>query len=290
MEKWKRKPSGRAVDTLTLHQSGELVWLSFPILDRFDFLLNGFSTRLGGVSEGDTGTMNLSFSREPDRCNVRENHERLAKAIGYRTENLVFSDQTHTDHLLEVGASDRGNGYLFPNRFHDVDGLMTDEAKVVLMTFFADCVPLLIVDPRRRAIASVHSGWRGTVGHIGEKAVQRMSERYGSDPSDLVAAIGPSICQDCYEVSADVISRFQESFPEELWPELYREGRIAEDGQRRFQLNLQRACAENFLRAGMRAENISVPDLCTCCNPQLLFSHRASGGRRGNLASVLMLR
>ena len=99
-----------------------------------------------------------------------------------------------------------------------------------------------------------------------------------------------SICQDCYEVSGDVICRFQERYPEGLWPELYREGRIAEDGERRYQLNLQRACAENFLRAGMLPENISLPDLCTCCNPQLLFSHRASGGKRGNLAAVLMLR
>jgi YfiH family protein len=168
--------------------------------------------------------------------------------------------------------------------------MMTDEPELVLMTFFADCVPLLIADPRRRAIAAVHSGWRGTVEGIGEKAVRKMAERYGSDPSDLVAAIGPSICQDCYEVSGDVICRFQERYPEELWPELYREGRIAEDGERRYQLNLQRACAENFLRAGMLPENISLPDLCTCCNPQLLFSHRASGGKRGNLAAVLMLR
>ena len=290
MENWKRKPSGRAIDRLTLHRSGEVVWLSFPILDRFDFLLNGFSTRLGGVSEGDTGTMNLSFSREPDRGKVRENHERLAKAMGYRPENLVFSAQTHTDHIVEAGASDRGNGYLRENCFQDVDGMMTDEPELVLITFCADCVPLLIADPRRRAIAAVHSGWRGTVEGIGEKAVRKMAERYGSDPSDLVAAIGPSICQDCYEVSGDVICRFQERYPEGLWPELYREGRIAEDGERRYQLNLQRACAENFLRAGMLPENISLPDLCTCCNPQLLFSHRASGGKRGNLAAVLMLR
>ena len=155
MENWKRKPSGRAIDRLTLHRSGEVVWLSFPILDRFDFLLNGFSTRLGGVSEGDTGTMNLSFSREPDRGKVRENHERLAEAMGYRTENLVFSAQTHTDHIVEAGASDRGNGYLRENCFQDVDGMMTDEPELVLMTFFADCVPLLIADPRRRAIAAL---------------------------------------------------------------------------------------------------------------------------------------
>ena len=278
MENWKRKPSGRAIDRLTLHRSGEVVWLSFPILDRFDFLLNGFSTRLGGVSEGDTGTMNLSFSREPDRGKVRENHERLAEAMGYRTENLVFSAQTHTDHIVEAGASDRGNGYLRENCFQDVDGMMTDEPELVLMTFFADCVPLLIADPRRRAIAAVHNA----------------VERGASSGRESRIVIGSGIIRlfrtVALLVSGDVICRFQERYPEGLWPELYREGRIAEDGERRYQLNLQRACAENFLRAGMLPENISLPDLCTCCNPQLLFSHRASGGKRGNLAAVLMLR
>ena len=209
MENWKRKPSGRAIDRLTLHRSGEVVWLSFPILDRFDFLLNGFSTRLGGVSEGDTGTMNLSFSREPDRGKVRENHERLAEAMGYRPENLVFSAQTHTDHIVEAGASDRGNGYLRENCFQDVDGMMTDEPELVLMTFFADCVPLLIADPRRRAIAAVHSGWRGTAGRMGEVTILRMISEFGCDPKDIICAVGPSICEKCYEIGEDVAEQFR---------------------------------------------------------------------------------
>ena len=147
--------------------------VSFPILDQFPFLINGFSTRQGGVSKGDGGSMNLSLAREVAmnmhlseaqcRANFLENHRRFAGAVGYPYEALVFSNQTHTDNIRVLQEIDRGNGITRPNEFNDVDGLMTDITGQALMTFYADCVPLLIVDPVHRAIASVHSGWRGTI-------------------------------------------------------------------------------------------------------------------------------
>lgn len=315
-----RKPSGRDIDRLTLHEQDGVVWLSFPLLDQYDFVLGAFSTRIGGVSEGDASSMNLSLSREltggrgrkglvtdrpegdawaregeeawtPEgesaRKRFEENHRRYACAVGYDAANLVFSDQTHTDTIVEVTGQDRGNGMTRPNAFHDVDGLMTRERQVALMTFYADCVPLLLLDPVRRAIACVHSGWRGTIAGIGTKAALLMKEKYGSRPEDLVAAIGPSICQDCYEVSDPVADRFRDRYGY-LGQDLDKIVRPGREGHA--YLGLQEACRQNFLQAGLTWDHISLPDLCTMENSGLLFSHRASGGKRGNLAAVLMLK
>ena len=313
-----RKKTFRKMDRLTLHERNGVVWISFPLLDQFDFVVNAFSTRIGGVSEGYTSAMNLSLSREmsgglgnmglrtdiperdirgsaPDGAAMKrflENHRRFAEAVGYDLSDLVFSYQTHTYRVREVTKKDRGNGILRPNAFHDVDGLMTDQTDVAMMTFYADCVPLLLVDPVHRAAACVHSGWRGTIAGIGTKAVQKMQRRYGSDPAVIMAAIGPSICGDCYEVSEDVATRFSEKYRMEEGDGQNRAdgavGRIVSPGRDgHAMLNLQEACRANFLRAGLLPEHISVLDICTAENAAVLFSHRALDGKRGNLAAVL---
>ena len=229
--------------------------------------------------------MNLSFSRgdEPER--VRENFRRMAESIGFSEENLVFSMQTHTTNVRRVGKEDCGRGLLRPVGYRDVDGLVTNEPEVVLATFYADCVPLFFMDPVRHCIGLSHSGWRGTVGKIGKVTVETMTREFGSDPKDILAAVGPSICQDCYEVSEEVIGLFRENFVEELWPKLFY-GK--ENGH--YQLNLWEANRSIFEEAGILPEHITVTDVCTACNPELLFSHRASGGKRGNLAGFLGLR
>lgn len=295
-----RKKLRRKVDHLTYHCDGGVEWFSFPILDQFDFIVNGYSTRVGGVSTGDVGQMNLSLAREvamhmeaseeESRAKVRENHERLASAIGYTTDALIFSNQTHTDNIRIMQDIDRGNGFTRPNEYHDTDGMMTDITGQALMTFYADCVPLLIVDPVHKAIANVHSGWRGTIKGIGAKAVRMMHEVYGSDPSKMVAAIGPSICMDCFEVSKDVAEKFLDKYDASVSKKMVREGRLTETGEQKYHVDLQLACMENFLEAGLKKQNVSIPDLCTSCNMEYLFSHRASHGRRGNQAAVLMLR
>ena len=295
-----RKKLRRKVDHLTYHCDGGVEWFSFPILDQFDFIVNGYSTRVGGVSTGDVGQMNLSLAREvamhmeaseeESRAKVRENHERLASAIGYTTDALIFSNQTHTDNIRIMQDIDRGNGFTRPNEYHDTDGMMTDITGQALMTFYADCVPLLIVDPVHKAIANVHSGWRGTIKGIGAKAVRMMHEVYGSDPSKMVAAIGPSICMDCFEVSKDVAEKFLDKYDASVSKKMVREGRLTETGEQKYHVDLQLACMENFLEAGLKKQNVSVPDLCTSCNMEYLFSHRASHGRRGNQAAGLMLR
>ena len=260
-------------------------FLVFPRLEETGVAVHGFSTRHGGISRGIYQSMNLSFTRGDEEAYVRENYARLARAVGFSCENIVCSDQTHTTNIRTVTEKDRGKGFIKPKDYKDVDGLVTNVPGLVLTTFYADCVPLFLVDPIRRAIGLSHSGWRGTVGKIGKRTVEVMKEQYGTKPEDLIAAIGPSICQDCYEVSEDVIDAFRDAFEEQYWKELF-----YETSGGKYQLNLRRANERIFQEAGLKPEQIVTSSWCTCCNPKLLFSHRATQGKRGNLGAFLMLR
>ena len=292
-----------------------VLYFTFPSLEMQPDIVHGFSSRIGGVSEREFAQMNLSFSRGDEEAHVQENYSRIAAAIGFEKEKIVCSVQTHTTNVREVTETDCGKGVLIKQDYTDVDGLMTDVPGVVLATFYADCVPLYFVDPVHQAIGLAHSGWRGTVSDIAGEMIRKMHARYGTDPAELFTAIGPSICRDCYEVSEDVIDQFRAAYPQELWSELFCEQEVyrsakeqrersgtqnaeakmqaayaAAGSDRKFQLNLWEACRQNLLRAGIRPDRIEVTDLCTCCNPEILFSHRASHGKRGNLAAFLGIR
>ena len=268
-----------------INQQDGVTFLSFPLLEKTGVVVCGFSTRLGGVSRGCCESMNLSFTRGNDPEAVMENYRRIGHALGISPEQIVCSDQTHTVNVRKVGRDDCGNGITKPKPYRDVDGLITDEAQVALATFYADCVPLYLVDPEKKAIGLAHSGWRGTVGKIGKATVEAMRREYGCRPEAIRTVIGPSICQECYEVSEDVAEAFKKAYDPGLWDRLMTR---REDGK--YQLNLWEACRENFLEAGILPEHISMPEICTCCNPGFLFSHRASKGKRGNLAAFLMLK
>lgn len=279
-----RKGTGQKI--MQEHEKNGVLYFTFPNLEEVSGeFVHGFSSRLGGVSKGELSTMNFSVNRGDTNENVTENYRRIAAAIGFQAENLVCSDQTHTNHVRVVTREDRGKGYDRPKDYHDVDGLVTNVPGLVLVTYYADCVPLFFVDPVHRAIGLSHSGWRGTVLDIAGETVKTMQETYGTDPSKLLAAIGPSICQDCYEVSGDVIDAFKSHYDTSLYPLLYTE---KENGK--FQLNLWEACRQNMLRSGLLPDRIQVTDVCTCCNSGILFSHRASHGHRGNLAGFLGIR
>ena len=271
--------------TFEKREKNGVTWLSATPFEKMEGIVQGFSTRLGGVSTEHLSSMNLSFSRGDQEENVRENFRRIADAIGFTPEDLVFSDQTHTTNIRVVTEADRGKGFTKPLDYTDVDGLITDVPGLVLATFYADCVPLYFIDPVHRAIGLSHSGWRGTKDKMGKVTVEAMTEAFGTEPKELIAAIGPSICQECYEVSEDVIEAFSETFDSEKHHRLfYRK----ENGK--YQLNLWEANRLVMLEAGILEEHIQMPNLCTCCNPKLLFSHRASQGKRGNLGAFLMLR
>lgn len=260
-------------------------YLEYPLFKNTGIVRHGFSTRLGGVSQGCYSSLNLSFTRGDDEDAVRENFRRIGAALGVRCEDMVFTQQTHTTNVRVVDSRDRGMGIMRPRSYTDVDGLVTNVPGICLVTFFADCVPLYFVDPVKKVIGLSHSGWRGTAGKIGAKTVRLMQEQYGCQPSDLLAAVGPSICRDCYEVSGDVIDQFKEHFAEKDWPELFYK---KENGK--YQLDLWRANELVFLEAGIKEENIAVTNLCTHCNSDILYSHRTTGDKRGNLCAFLALK
>ncbi len=281
MKEWKLKDNRQV-----LRVAGEEVpYLEYPLLAETKAVRHGFSTRMGGVSSGCFSSMNLSFTRGDDEDAVRENFRRMGDAIGVKCENMVFSQQAHTTNVRVVTEEDRGMGILRPMEYTDVDGLVTDVPGLCLVTFYADCVPLYFVDPVKKVIGLSHSGWRGTAGKIGKATVELMKNRYGCNPADIYAAVGPSVCQDCYEVSEDVIGQFREHFAEQYWDSLfYRK----ENG--RYQLDLWKANEIVFAEAGILPEHMAVTNICTHCNSELLFSHRAMGNARGSLAAFLALK
>lgn len=258
--------------------------LYFHILENTGIVEHCFTTRAGGVSEGIFDSLNLSFSRGDDESAVMENYDRLAAALDTRKEQFVCTDQTHTTNVIRVGKEDCGYGVTRQKPYTDVDGLVTDEPGVVLSTFFADCVPLYFVDTVNRAIGLSHSGWRGTVGRMGQRTLEKMATEFGTNPKDIVAAVGPSICQDCYEVSEDVADEFIKEFSG------HADEILINKGNGKYQLDLWKTNEIVLIEAGVKKENIAVTNICTCCNPDLLFSHRASKGKRGNLGAFMYIR
>ena len=254
-------------------------FLSYPMFEETGIVNHGFSTRFGGVSKGCYATMNISTTRGDDPAAVAENCRRMAKALGVEVGDFTYTQQTHTTNVVVVKAEDKGK------RFAETDGMITNVPGICLVTFYADCVPLYFVDPVKKVIGLSHSGWRGTVGKMGKVTVEKMTTEYDCDPKDILAAIGPSICQDCYEVSEDVIDCFKEKFDEHLWDNLFYQ---KENGK--YQLNLWEANHQIFLESGISEEHIAVTNVCTHCNPDVLFSHRTTGNARGNVSAFLALK
>lgn len=259
-------------------------YLVFPGLESTGLVKHLFTTRRGGVSEGIYASMNLSYTRGDKKENVDENFRRIAEIFGELPDRIVCSDQTHTTNIRLVTEEDAGKGVVKDRDYTDVDGLITAVPGIILATFYADCVPLYFVDTENKAIGLSHSGWKGTVNRMGEAALKAMREAFGTRPEMVKAAIGPSICQDCYEVSEDVAGQFKGIFGSDT-------GKILSPGRAegKYQLNLWEANRRILLEAGILPENLEVTDVCTCCNSGYLFSHRASRGKRGNLGAFMEL-
>lgn len=264
----------------------ETPYLSFPIYEQLSFIKHGFSTRLGGVSEGIYSTLNLGFHRGDAKENVITNYERICHSIGVDPHSLVMSDQVHKTNLRKIGRGDCGKGIYRKKDYAEIDGIYTNVPGITLVTAYADCVPLYFVDPVYHAIALSHAGWRGTIGKIGPKTVETLRKEYGSKPEELLVVIGPSICQDCYEVSEDVVEVFKKEIKEELWQQIVPK---TDGKEHKYQLGLWKANRYFLEEAGVKPENIITSGVCTCCNSKLFHSHRASKGQRGSLSAFLSL-
>lgn len=267
-------------------ERGGVPYLSFKALEDTGMVINGFSTRLGGASKGRFATMNFSYSRKDDPADVLENFTRMADALGVERGRMVVSYQTHTTNVRRVTREDEGKGVIRERDYRNVDGLITDVPGITLVTFYADCVPLYLVDPVHHAIGLSHSGWRGTVRRMGQVTMDAMKEAFGTRPEDVTACIGPSICRDCFEVGEEVAEAFADAFDPKYRDALYRAN--AKPGK--YQLDLWKANEIIFQEAGVPKEQIHTTNICTMCNSDYLFSHRRVGEERGNLAAFLSIR
>lgn len=269
-----------------IDMSKEVPFVKFRAFDKYeDMLIAGFSTRLGGVSKGHLSSLNLSFNRGDDREAVLENHKRFANALGYPYENTVFSTQVHKTRIKSVTMEDAGKGIIKENDIIDTDGLITNVKNLPIMTFYADCIPLFFYDPRNEVIGMAHSGWRGTVQDIAFHMVDKFKKLYNSDPADIIAAVGPGICKDCYEVDINCADNFIKKYNDEELKRI-----VFYKKEDKFNLDLKEACRINLLHCGITEENITVAEYCTYHNSELFFSHRATNGMRGNLAGVMCLK
>lgn len=273
-----------------LNEDGSLLqYLQFPSIEKTGIATHAFSTRIGGASKGIWSSMNLSFTRGDDPKDAYENFHRYAVLFGVPDDRLVLPYQTHTVNVRVVTEEDGGKGFTKERDYTDVDGLITNVPGIVLSIFAADCVPLLFVDPIHKAIGASHSGWRGTINRMGKVTIEKMTENFGTDPKDLVCAIGPSICRDCYEVSEDVALEFKKAFPGHE-SEILTDDGLNESGEHKFHLDLWNTNRIVMEEAGVQSRNISMTDICTNCNPDLLFSHRFTHGERGNNGAFIMLK
>ncbi|NLG93489.1 MAG: peptidoglycan editing factor PgeF [Clostridiales bacterium] len=268
---------------MKFYESEGVAYLTFPEFEKYGFVRHAFSTRIGGVSKKEFASMNLNFGRGDSDEDVTENFHRFCSAAGFDYSTLVASAQDHGTFIRRVGAQNRGTGIWKPKDIQSVDGLITDEPDVTLVTYYADCVPLFFLDPVRRAIGLAHAGWRGTVAGIGAKMVRAMGREFESSPGDLVAAVGPSIGPECFEVDTPVYEEFSKLT--ELNPQEF----IVNNGGGKYHIDLWEANRRILMHAGIPQEQISIAGLCTRCNAQWLWSHRATGGKRGGLAAMMCL-
>lgn len=275
-----------------LVKRGDVYFLQSKALNRFPWLDNGTTLRKGGVSKGFASSLNFCLNKCDRPGNVADNYSIFCNAIGAAKGQLASVRQIHSSNIVKVddesiaaytqnAPADEYSGMWFG----EADALITNMPDIVLCIYTADCVPISIVDPARRAIGLAHAGWRGTLKEIASKMIAALTNAYGTSPDDVIVQIGPSICPDCYEVDDVVVNEARKVFDADELNEI-----CIPSNRGRYQFDLQKA---NFLilnKAGVLAENIHMPDICTCCNDKHLFSHRATNGRRGTQITYLRIK
>lgn len=259
--------------------------IRFQAFEELPYVNAAFSTRFGGKSKGYLSSLNLGFGRGDSKETVEENYRLVCGSMGVDARTLVLSDQVHDTKIYAAGREDTCQDRI-EKKLQRIDGLMTNQPDVCLATSYADCVPLFFVDTAKKVIASSHSGWRGTVMKMGARTIAAMKKEFGSEEGDIVAVIGPSICQSCYEVSQDVVDEFAKCYDRGQMEEI---SYCSKEEKGKYQLDLWAANYLQLKEAGLSPEHIHVAGICTCCNSKLLFSHRASKGKRGNLNGFISL-
>lgn len=252
-----------------------------------EIAVHGVSGRRGGVSRGQWSSLDLGLHVCDNPEDVIENRRRYLGALGLDAARLVTPEQVHGIHVERVGLAEAGKGAeAYADAIPRTDALITNVPNLPLLLCFADCTPILFLDPVHKAVGIAHGGWKGTVNRIGYKTVRRMQEEFGTQPRELLTAIGPSIGPCCYEIGPEVEAKFREAFPgheAELFPE-----KSADTGKPH--LSLWAANRIQLEEAGVLPEHIDEAQTCTSCHHDMFFSHRADAGKTGRLAAVIALR
>ncbi|TBL78167.1 peptidoglycan editing factor PgeF [Paenibacillus thalictri] len=255
--------------------------------ERFPYVSAGFTTRIGGVSQGPYGSLNCGYHVSDSPADVALNRERLAQALGISTKDATYAEQVHGCEIAVVTAADGGKGvYSREDALQAKDGFITCEAGIFLHGLFADCVPLYFIDPVHQAVGLAHAGWKGSVLQIARQTITAMQREYGSNPAEIHAAIGPSIGICCYEVDEKVIGRVQETMRELSDSSPVEAAHVYRDkGGGKYMLDLQQLNRQIMIKAGILPTHIELSTLCTSCHTEWFYSHRKEGGTTGRMAA-----
>lgn len=254
--------------------------------DAYPELTAGFTTRNGGVSSEHFGSLNCALHVLDNEADVIRNRKLVAEACGMPFEAWTCGEQVHGSHVHVVTQNERGKGRM--NRtdaIQNTDSLVTDVTGVLLTSFYADCVPLMFLDPIQRVVGLAHAGWKGTVSNIGAATVHKMQEQFDCRLEHIQAAIGPSIGSCCYEVDERVIAEVRRVLEGCQQAERVQDVVIRPTSVGHAMLDLRELNRHLLIEAGILAANIECTTLCTGCNINMFYSHRMEGGTTGRMMS-----
>ena len=258
----------------------DLVYFTSPQLAVYPKLRHGFFTKTGGVSTGPYESLNFRFNSSDSRENVVKNFDIAARVLGSDVHHVARTCQMHTDNIVEVTGVD---DFAQMGEGTGVDALITNVPGVVLCGFYADCQLIMLYDHKHKAIGLLHAGWRGITKEITRKTIEKMQERYGSNPNDMIAVVGPSICRSCFATDDDVPEQMRETYGDMVQEYMYREGD-------KWRVDLKNITYAMLLRADILPYNIDISNICPCCGDKNLFwSHRRQGEERGVQAGMITL-
>ncbi len=257
-----------------------LVYYTSPQLAVYPKLRHAFFTRQGGVSKAPYDSLNFRFNSQDSKENVLRNFEIAARALGSGIHHVARTCQEHTDNIVEVTRVDE---FVQMGEGTGVDALITNVPGVVLCGFYADCQLIMLYDHKHKAIGVVHAGWRGVAKEITRKTIEKMTERYDSNPGEMIAVVGPSICRSCFATDDDVPEKMRETFGDMVQEYMYKEGD-------KWRVDLKNITYTMLLRADILPYNIDISNICPCCGDKSLFwSHRRQGEARGVQAGMITL-
>jgi len=269
-------------NNMNLNFKNAVSYLSFKELDKYNFIKHGYMTRLGGVSEHEYKSLNFGFKTNDNKNNIEKNYDIFCNCINIKRNNLVLTSQIHEDNICVVNKQNINFESDNFTRFENTDGLITDNIGICLMTFHADCAVIYMIDVRKRIIGLAHAGWRGTVKNIAGKLVQKFLNNYNSQVQDIIVALGPSIGPCCFEVDIKLLEEFRKLEIPETY--IYKS-----KNYNKINIDLLEVNKNLVIKSGIKQENIIKSDVCTMCNHDWLFSHRATQGKRGTTGAFLML-